>query len=244
MVSTQQGDRQSDSHSQTSWRTRARAIAIGLGLVVAALVIGTALSIAPILVGGTSLTVLTAVFVLSEAGYAIAGWVYVRRWFSEVVPIEIPTRQQFGWIIISTLVMLGIATGIGAISTRTGIQIGRADQELLTGNPTMVLVLAVLSFVIIAPAEEYLFRGIIQRRLTQSLRTPTAIGVASLLFVIPHAIGYLGGIQSILLLSIAPFSLAVILGALYEKCNNLSVPILAHGLYNATLFLVTYVTAF
>ena len=244
MASTRQAGRQSDSRSRTGWRTRARAIAIGLGLVVAALVIGTVLSIGPILVGGTSLVALVIVIVLSEAGYAIAGWVYVHQWFRESVPIEMPTRQQFGWVIASTLLMLGIATGIGAISTRTGIQLGRADQELLTGNPTMVLVLAVLSFVLIAPAEEYLFRGVIQRRLTQSMRTPAAIGVASLLFVIPHAIGYLGGIQAILLLSIVPFSLAVILGALYERCNNLSVPILAHGFYNATLFVITYVTAF
>jgi membrane protease YdiL (CAAX protease family) len=244
MASTQQADRQRDPRPRTGWRTRARAIAIGLGLVIAALVIGTVLSIGPILAGGTSLVALTAVFVLSEAGYAIAGWVYVHQWFSEGVPIEIPTRQQFGWVIASTLVMLGIATGIGVISSRTGIQIGRADQELLTGNPTMVLVLAVLSFVLIAPAEEYLFRGVIQRRLTRSMRTSAAIGVASLLFVIPHAIGYLGGIGGILLLSLAPFSLAVILGALYEKCNNLSVPILAHGFYNATLFVITYVTAF
>ncbi|WP_455429039.1 CPBP family intramembrane glutamic endopeptidase [Halococcus morrhuae] len=107
----------------------------------------------------------------------------------------------------------------------------------------MVLVLAVLSFVVIAPAEEYLFRGVIQRRLTRSMRTPAAVGVAALLFVIPHAIGYLGGIQAIVLLSIAPFSLAVILGALYEKYDNLSVPILAHGLYNATLFLTTILGA-
>jgi membrane protease YdiL (CAAX protease family) len=244
MASNQQADRRSDPHPQTGWRTRGRAVAIGLGLVISALIIGTVLSLAPILVGGTSLAALTVVFVLSEAGYAIAGWVYVHQWFTEKIPLEIPTRQQFGWVVVSTLVMLGIASGIGVLSTRTGIQIGRADQEFLTGDPAMVLVLAVLSFAIIAPAEEYLFRGVIQRRLTRSMRTPAAIGVAALLFVIPHAIGYLGGVQGILLLSIAPFSLAVILGALYEKYDNLSVPILAHGLYNATLFITTYVTAF
>lgn len=244
MASTQPVDGRSDPHPRTGWRTRGRAIAIGLGLVITALVIGTVLSLAPILVGGTSLAALTVVFVLSEAGYAIAGWVYAHQWSTEKISIEIPTRQQLGWVVASTLVMLGIASGIGVLSTRTGIRIGRADQQLLTGDPTMVLVLAVLSFVIIAPAEEYLFRGVIQRRLTRSMRTPAAIGVASLLFVIPHAIGYLGGVQGIFLLSIAPFSLAVILGALYEKYDNLSVPILAHGLYNATLFVITYVTAF
>lgn len=215
---------------------------IGLGLVVAALMIGTALSIAPVVVGGTSLAALTVTVILSEAGYAIAGWIYLRRWFSETVPLKIPTLQQGGWVIVSTLIMLGIATGVGALSTILGIQLGRLDQELITGSPMMVLIMTVLSFILIAPAEEYLFRGVIQRRLLQSMRPHAAIVGTAFLFVIPHAIGYIGGVQSVLLLSVVPFLLAIVMGILYEKFNNLSVPILAHGCYNAMLFLVTYVT--
>lgn len=244
MTTVQQNDKPDDPYPRPSWRDRGRAIAIGLGLIVAAVMIGSILSIIPIVVGGTSLAALIAIIVLSEAGYAIAGWVYVRRWFSETVVLEVPTWQQFGWTIVSTIVMLGIATGVTAISTYTGIQLGRVDQELIAGSPTMVLVMALLSLVVIAPAEEYLFRGVIQRRLARSLRPRTAIFVASLLFVIPHAIGYLGGAEGILLLSLVPFLLAVIMGVLYETFNNLSVPILAHGLYNATLFLISYFTAF
>jgi len=174
----------------------------------------------------------------------LAGWIYVRRWVTEAVPIAVPTTRQLAWVVGSAIAMLGIATGITAISTYTGVQLGRVDQELLTGDPAVVLALAVLSLLVIGPAEEYLFRGVIQRRLARSMSAAAAILGTSLLFVIPHAIGYLGGVQGVLLLSLVPFSLAIVMGALYERFNNLSVPILAHGLYNATLFMTTYLTTF
>lgn len=244
MNNTRQADEPGDSPSRTGWLGRARALVIGFGLVVAALLIGTALSIPPLMLGGTSLTALIATIVLSEAGYAIAGWLYLRQWFNEVVPITLPTPRQGVWVVASTLLMLGIATGVGALSTTFDIQLGRLDQEIIAGSPTMVLVMAVLSFVLIAPAEEYLFRGVIQRRLMRSMRPSAAIVATAFLFVIPHAIGYLGGAEGVLLLSVVPFSLAVVMGVLYEQVNNLSVPILAHACYNATLFLTTYVTEF
>ena len=104
--------------------------------------------------------------------------------------------------------------------------------------------MVVLSMILIGPAEEYLFRGVIQGRLVQSMRAPAAIGVTGFLFVIPHAIGYTGGVEGILLLSLAPFSLAIVMGILYERTGNLSLPMFSHGLYNAVLFGITYATAF
>ncbi|ELY99647.1 hypothetical protein C480_20304 [Natrialba aegyptia DSM 13077] len=244
MDNRQQADELSGSPLQTGWRSRVRALVIGLGLVVTALLIGTALSIPLFVLGGTSLAALTATIILSEAGYAIAGWLYLRRWFSESVPITLPTPRQGVWVIASTLLMLGIATGVSALSTMFDVQFGRVDQEFIAGNPTMVLVMAALSFVLIAPAEEYLFRGVIQQRLMRSMQPSAAIVATAFLFVIPHAIGYLGGAEGVFLLSVVPFSLAVVMGVLYERVNNLSVPILAHACYNAALFLTTYVTEF
>ncbi|WP_245998426.1 CPBP family intramembrane glutamic endopeptidase [Halalkalicoccus subterraneus] len=207
-------------------------------------VLGGILAVPALLLGGTSIVALTALFILSEAGYAITGWIYARRWLSETISIKIPTKYQAVWIVASALGMLAIPLIIEIVSSTTGIQYGRVDQQLLTGSPEMVLVLVVLSVVLIGPAEEYLFRGVIQGRLSQSMGASAAIVIASLLFVLPHAIGYTGGVGAIVLLSIAPFSLGLVMGALYEWFNNLSLPILAHGLYNATLFLTTYFTAF
>ncbi|MFC6906972.1 type II CAAX endopeptidase family protein [Halalkalicoccus tibetensis] len=207
-------------------------------------VLGGILSVPALLLGGTSLVALTALFVLSQAGYAITGWIYAQRWLNKTIPIKIPTKYQAVWIVASAIGMLAIPIIIEIISSTTGIQYGRVDQQLLTGSPEMVLILVVLSVVLIGPAEEYLFRGVVQGRLSQSMGTPAAIVTASLLFVLPHAIGYTGGVAAVVLLSLVPFSLGLVMGALYERFENLSLPILAHGLYNAILFLTTYFTAF
>lgn len=213
-------------------------------MVVGGTVLGGILSVPALLLGGTSIVVLTALFVLSEAGYAITGWVYAQRWLTETISIKIPTRYHAVWIVASAIGMLAIPFIIEIVSSTTGIQYGRVDQQLLTESPEMVLVLVILSVVLIGPAEEYLFRGVVQTRLSQSMGTTAAIVTASLLFVLPHAIGYTGGVGAVLLLSLAPFSLGLVMGALYERFENLSLPILAHGLYNAILFLMTYFTTF
>ncbi|MFH5802204.1 lysostaphin resistance A-like protein [Haladaptatus sp. CMAA 1911] len=185
-----------------------------------------------------------AILTVSEVGYVLTAWIYLQQWFDERVRITMPTKGQFGWILGSAIVMLAIGAVITMVSTHTGITTGRVDQELLTGSQSTVLILAVLAFIVIAPAEEYFFRGVIQRRMMRSFSTPVAILIGALIFVLPHAVGYIGNIEGIVLLSMAPFSLAIITGILYEKFDNLSIPILCHGIYNATLFMATYFTAF
>lgn len=244
MSTIQQSSERPGSSSQDSWTDRIRAIVVGILLVVGGTVLGGLLSVPAVLVGGTSIVALTALFVLSEAGYAITGWIYAQRWLDKTISIKIPTKYQTIWIIASAIGMLAIPIVIEIVSSTTGIQYGRVDQELLTGSPEMVLVLVVLSVVLIGPAEEYLFRGVIQSRLSQSMGAPAAIITASLLFVLPHAIGYTGGAEAVVLLSLAPFSLGLVMGLLYERFENLLLPMLAHGFYNAVLFLSTYVTAF
>jgi hypothetical protein len=213
-------------------------------LVIAGVVLGSVLSLVPILLIGTSAVGVIALFMLSEIGYALTGWIYVRRWVADTVRISTPTTQQTVWILGSVIAMLGWATGVTAVSSYTGVQLGRVDQELITGDPVVVLALIILSLLVIGPAEEYLFRGVIQRRLAQNMSSAAAILGTSLLFVVPHAVGYLGGAEGVLLLSSVPFALAVVMGVLYERFDNLSVPILAHGVYNAILFATTYLTTF
>ena len=244
METTPQLDHSDGPGRRTNWKRSGRAAAVGLGLTVGGIVLGALLSVGPLVLGGTSLVALTVIVVLSEVGYALAGWLYLRRWFDERIPLRIPTAREAVWTVGTAVAMLGIGVAVTSLGTSLGVQLGRADQELLMSSPEMVLVLAVLSLVVIGPAEEYLFRGVIQRRLARSMRTPAAVVATSILFVIPHAIGYLGGAEGILLLSVAPFSLAILMGFVYEKFDNLVVPILAHGIYNATLFLTTYFTAF
>jgi len=70
MSVTRQGSSPDGPQPRSRWTARGRALGIGLGLVIATLLIGTVLSLVPFLLAGTSVAGLIAVVILSEAGYA------------------------------------------------------------------------------------------------------------------------------------------------------------------------------
>lgn len=103
-------------------------------------------------------------------------------------------------------------------------------------NPVLFLYLIPISVLIIAPVEEFLFRGLVQGSLSELLSPSAAVGIASVLFGISHA-----GALSATDISVLPYVavatvLGIILGVAYEKEETILVPILAHGVYNAVLF--------
>nr|WP_303647111.1 CPBP family intramembrane glutamic endopeptidase [Haloarchaeobius salinus] len=98
--------------------------------------------------------------------------------------------------------------------------------------------LLVGNLLLIGPAEELLFRGVIQGRLRESFGPALAIGITSLGFALSHVPSYwIGG--SDLLTSGVFFALlgiaagGIILGGIYERTKNLIVVALIHGLINA-----------
>ncbi|MEW6306936.1 MAG: type II CAAX endopeptidase family protein [Verrucomicrobiota bacterium] len=83
--------------------------------------------------------------------------------------------------------------------------------------------------ILIAPVvEEILFRGIVYPSLKQSGRPQLALWVTSLAFAAIH-----GNAMSFVSLAV----LGMVLIALYEKTNNLLVPIVTHSLFNLINFL-------
>jgi len=85
-----------------------------------------------------------------------------------------------------------------------------------------------------------------RRRLKSAFDTWSAVGVAAVIFAVVHFIAYLdpanipGTVVTIFLLVLP---LGAILGVVYEYSDNLVVPALAHGLYNAITFGLTYADA-
>jgi membrane protease YdiL (CAAX protease family) len=234
------------SKSKSSLRDRLRAILITISLVIGAVALGTILSVIPIFLAG-GMAALTAVasvvtIVLSESGYAIVGGLYTRRWLGATLPIRLPTRREVGWIaggLIATLVCNQVLIRLAMFS---GIDpAGRTDQSLLFGDPTVVLALVVVSVFVIGPAEELLFRGAIQRRLGRSFGQVAAIVLTSVLFILPHAIGYTGPLSGVIVNVIVVFSVSLILCVVYARTDTLLVPIFVHGFYDAVLFGATYV---
>lgn len=103
----------------------------------------------------------------------------------------------------------------------------------VTGDRNILLGLAVLSLFVVAPIEEYLFRGVVQGRLRRSFGPAGAVAVASLLFGSLHLANYAGRPAAVLAGALLIAATGSVLGALYEYTGNFAVPVVAHGLYNS-----------
>lgn len=109
-------------------------------------------------------------------------------------------------------------------------------------NPEVLLLLVPASLLLIGPGEELLFRGVVQNRLSEALPAPVAIVLASLLFASIHFFSLSGAPQA-RLVSISVLVLpTLVFGTMYELTDNIVVPALIHGTYNATLFSLLYLT--
>lgn len=151
-----------------------------------------------------------------------------------------PTVRHLGWIVAGTIGLFVLNITIGVLFDLLGQ--APADHEIVDRaieTPELLLVGIVLTLLVIAPAEELLFRGIIQTNLVDVSDTWIGVLLASFVFAIIHlpAYGGLDGWTAIISL----FFLGIVLGLLYERTDNLWVPIMAHGLYNASLFVLLYV---
>ncbi len=111
----------------------------------------------------------------------------------------------------------------------------RGDTELLRQTEVALVAIPVM-LLIVGPGEELLFRGVIQTTLTEKFSTPAAIVLANLAFAPAHILVYLGASAAATAVSLSVlFIPGLVFGVVYERTDNLVVPSLSHGLYNAIL---------
>ncbi|MFP4189252.1 MAG: CPBP family intramembrane glutamic endopeptidase, partial [Halobacteriales archaeon] len=118
-----------------------------------------------------------------------------------------------------------------------------ATTQQIESDPMLALYMIPLALFVIGPCEELLFRGVIQTKLTESFGARGGVLVASVVFSAVHVPSYGGlsaGLNQLMITLGVLFALAIILGAIYEMTDNLVVPVVAHGFYNAVLFGITY----
>ena len=150
------------------------------------------------------------------------------------------TLRDSGWVVLGFVVLVALSRVTNLVLQQLGFsagtnQIVRAVEQ----SPTLALSLVVLSFVAVGPGEETLFRGGVQGVLRRVLRPVPAIIGSSALFGLAHvtAIVASSGASGIWGYVVSAFVLGLILGALYEYTDNLFIPIVVHGAYNAVVFI-------
>ncbi|EMA52637.1 hypothetical protein C450_11078 [Halococcus salifodinae DSM 8989] len=177
----------------------------------------------------------------TQGAMALTAYWYVRRYGFQVSAHTL-TAANYRQIVIGTVLALVLALGgnvvIGALFPTEAS--GAFGGVTALGLPT-VLAFGLITIFIVAPAEEFLFRGVIQGRLRETVGAVPSIVGASLLFGGVHVLNYTGSATSIVahvgLLIVVSFVFAYA----YERTGNLTVPILIHGIYDSTLFLLAYV---
>ncbi|MDJ1432875.1 CPBP family intramembrane metalloprotease [Halostagnicola sp. A-GB9-2] len=240
-------------------RSRLIAIAGSVGYVIGAFIIAFAGSIAlmmPLMIGlmvtdnlelveylfeGDGFVFLAAAesAMLGLGAVGLAALSVMRGWIPKSdFGLSIPTNRQFvvSLIAIAGLVALGMALSI--ISNTLGIP--ASEHSLIDENAsaTYFLALAVISILIIGPAEELLFRGVIQNYMRPAFGSAGAIVLTSVLFSSIHLPAYFTATFAEAVVSLGVvLALSLVLGWLYEKYENLYLVMWIHGGYNAVLFL-------
>jgi membrane protease YdiL (CAAX protease family) len=227
---------------------RVRTALAAAGLTVLAIVVSTLVGVVflvPSLALGLDvettlgLLLLTAAGQVGFLGFAV---LYARR-RGLPVPVRAPSAREVGYALAGTLVALVVAIGLSVLLAAFDLVPGSVIEESGTIDPNFFLGVAILSILIVAPAEEYLFRGVVQGRLRETFGPVGAVVGSSLLFGSIHLTNYTGSVPQVVAGTLLIAGTGAVLGALYEWTDNLTVPIVAHALYNVVLAGTAYVTS-
>jgi membrane protease YdiL (CAAX protease family) len=154
-----------------------------------------------------------------------------------------PSLKEIGIVIGSWALILVAITAVSAVIQQLGTETAsNQSAELAMQNPAIIPLLIAASFLVIGPSEEILYRGVVQGRLRETLSPAPAILVASAIFAAVHVMALTGGASGRLTTVAILFFPSLVFGAVYEYTENLVVPALLHGLHNAVIFTVLYVT--
>lgn len=230
-------------------RVRIRAVVVAVAVGLAGIGVGTGLAFGAarglervgVDLSDAALVVLSLVLV---QGVAFGGlsWLYWRVRGERVTALfALPDLRGVLVAVGAYGLALGGAVVGSVVITVLDLEAGRNSAATAGAEaPFVLLVLVVASFALIGPGEEVLFRGVVQRRLREAFGPVVAVVAAAVLFAGVHALVLSGGLDARTVTVAVLLLPSVAFGAAYEYTDNLTVPALVHGAYDATLFSVLY----
>ncbi|PSQ18989.1 CPBP family intramembrane metalloprotease domain-containing protein, partial [Halobacteriales archaeon QS_9_67_17] len=215
-----------------------RAVVVSLGLGVAGFVVGVAvfvLAVNALTAVGVSVranVVLrygVSIIALQGVGLLVTALAFFRwRDRFDLVTLRLPTRRDAGLIVGGLVVLLALLAAISTVYSRFGIQTPTTPiVEDGLETPVLALYLIPLTYLLVGPGEELMFRGAVQGLLRESYSRVPGIAIASAVFAVAHAGNVLTApLEQQLAYFAVIFTLSLVLGALYELSDNLVVPML------------------
>lgn len=215
-------------------------VAAAIGTLIAQLVIlAFGLSLSPVLRFGV-------LFVNGSMTFILVGLLYLRYrdLTLEYVRLTVPSLTDLLWAgagyvsAFALVVISGFILTVFETNPDTTNQAAQAGME----NPALLLWMVPLSLFVIAPAEEFLYRGVIQSRLRETFVPAVAIPVTAVIFAAIHYFSLTGGAGGRVIAISVLFFPSLVFGVVYEKTGNLVANIIVHGVYNSTLVMLIYIS--
>jgi membrane protease YdiL (CAAX protease family) len=230
-------------------RTVAEMAVLGAAALIVGVLIGgivTALVIIPLPIGATDPGGQLLVNLATYAGIAAVGALYLVRHERPLsyVRYRRPGAVELGIAAATVVALVALSAAIPVLVGRLGLPfVAHSIADSIEADPTIALVSIPLSVLVVGPAEEFVYRGIIQTQLRSVFEPPRAVAVAAVIFAVVHVLAYLDPANlpgTLVTLVFVLLPLGAVLGTVYEYTGNLVVPALAHGVYNAVTFALTY----
>ncbi|ODR81138.1 hypothetical protein BG842_04730 [Haladaptatus sp. W1] len=220
--------------------------AYGVGQVVAAVAVLAFMAVGIDILNRPALLLAVSAVMLQGVtfGGIALGYLSYRNLGLDFIHIRVPSLRDIGIAVAGFVALFALLQLISQVTQALGVQSAQNSiVDMASGNPDIYLLLIPLSFLLIGPGEELLYRGLIQGMLRKVFHPVRAIVLASAIFASIHFFSLLGGNVGKFVYIATVFTLALVLGSLYEYTDNLAVPMLVHGAYNATLFGLQYLMA-
>ena len=203
-----------------------------------------AVSLGLVAEGTTALQVLRTL--LQFAGFlaAVVGYLAITdQW--ELVPVSRLTLRDAGLVLGGGVALFAFQYGALFVLGEIGLTTGQNQAVVPDGDPvTYYLVMIAVSLLVVGPIEEALFRGVVQGGLRRAFDAAPAILLASLVFGLIHLPSVSGTTGQQWAYVVVVVVLGSVLGVLYEHTGNVVVPGLAHGVYNAVIYVLLLARAF
>lgn len=222
---------------------RLRSLGIVFGLMILALTVSDLLAALPLSLSTQSTgTVSNLWFAAGTAasfiGMALVGalYLFLSGRGIEYIDVERPSRSTARYVLLGVASAIIVMMGFNILAYSLNLPVAESWVATEIGTDLQMFVLFfLLVFLFNAPAEEFLFRNVLQKRLAEVYSTASSIVLISTLFAMVHIPGYL--IQASVMETMVPialiFGVSITFGLIYAYTEDLVVAAVSHAIYNA-----------
>ncbi len=226
-------------------RARERRFVVAVVASLAALVFGSLLaSVAVGLAPADPLVTTPVNTAVASVGYGLAGLAFV-AWYDGSVDVGRPSRRD--WLVAGAGVVAIFAVHyalVGLVGVFDLPQTSHTLVETARQHPGILPPLVLLSYLAVGPGEELLARNGVQKYLYGAYSRRSAVVAGCLVFTGAHVLAYAGSgaTPGAVLVTLGRlFAVSLVLGATYERTDDLFAPVVVHGTYDAVQFALAYV---